>query len=351
MRGATTSALATRVAVRYSRFMNRIVISALVTLLLSACSHERRATSGIEFVILVPDSRSDVVHRIGMDGRYEGDFLDPARFESPSIHPSVWRSPRGLIQLEGSDGRIWMVSARALSEWSRDGAYVRTLFSDTALLEDPVAIGRVGDEVLVLSEDKTALLVFDVHGNLVRKTRDARLRRAKDFVLGANGRLYVGARRFTVDTPGLVTVWDPAYDSAEPQAVDFYVAPETDEDGTFWVHSLAFDDVGKLLIIDFAGARLERWDLARNAKVAVLLDGDMPGQYAEIARGPDGLAYLAGSDGIYRFDSRASAEDLKSLKPFFDARSIADRYEGGFSPAWLAFVARSEVGEPRTQGR
>jgi hypothetical protein len=77
--------------------------------------------------------------------------------------------------------------------------------------------------------------------------------------------------------------------------------------------------------------------------LGVLLDSDQHGKYTELGRGPDGLIYMAGPDGIYRFDSLASAKDLQQLTPFFDARSIADRYEKAFSPAWLAFVPRSAL--------
>jgi hypothetical protein len=112
------------------------------------------------------------------------------------------------------------------------------------------------------------------------------------------------------------------------------------EDGTISVHGLVFDDDGKLLITDFNRGKLERWDLERNAREEILLKGPW-GTYRDLERGPDGLVYMSGRAGLYRFDSRAKAADLETLEPFFDATVLADRYEHEFTPTSVTFVPRA----------
>jgi hypothetical protein len=108
-----------------------------------------------------------------------------------------------------------------------------------------------------------------------------------------------------------------------------------------------FDGDGKLLITEFARGRLERWDLDRNERLEILLDSDRPGAYLKLARGPDGLVYMAGADGVYRFESRAKAADLTNLTPFFGAGGLAGRYSEPFSPAGIIVVPRASLGAAR----
>jgi hypothetical protein len=119
------------------------------------------------------------------------------------------------------------------------------------------------------------------------------------------------------------------------------------DDGTYWVQGLEFDDDGNLLITEFSRGRLERWNLATNERVAVLLDSDQAGTYLKLERGPDGLIYMVGPAGVYRFDARATPESLKDLKPFFDARQLDGRYPEPFSPSGIAFAPRSAIEPPR----
>jgi hypothetical protein len=139
-------------------------------------------------------------------------------------------------------------------------------------------------------------------------------------------------------------VWDRKTDTPDAAPLRYHVPPELGDDGTFWAHSLAFDDDGRLLITDFSRGRVERWDLERNVKLGVLADSEQAGKYLELERAPDGLVYLAGPDGIWRFDSRAAS--IAQVVPFFDARTIADRYPEPFSPASLTFVPRSALAKP-----
>ena len=46
--------------------------------------------------MLVPDWENDVVHRIALDGTYEGEFLGPSSVEPQSVAPGLWESPRSL---------------------------------------------------------------------------------------------------------------------------------------------------------------------------------------------------------------------------------------------------------------
>ncbi len=324
------------------------MVRAIGLLLLGLCcfgcrSNRAPATpSPQQYVILAPDWRNDVVHRISLDGGYEGDFLDPARTNDKNISRSAWSSPRGLLFFEGNPGKFWMTAERALTEWGADGRYHRTMYADSSQLEDPTGIVRVGDAVFVVSEDKKIVLVFSPDGNLLRSFGYPELSRADDIKLGTDGLLYVGSRMRS-PTIGLVSVWDPSNTNADAKPVAHLIPPDPADDGTISVSGLAFDDHGDLLITGFARGRLERWDRKTNQKLEVLLDSEQWGAYRDLERGPDGLIYMSGPAGLYRFDSLATAATLAGIQPFFDARKIADRYQHEFSPEALVFVPRAAL--------
>ena len=144
--------------------------------------------------------------------------------------------------------------------------------------------------------------------------------------------------------PGLVSVRDLHRASEEaPTAVSYKIAPEQAQNGTTWLGGIVFDDDGDMLVTEFAHGRVERWDAKNNTKSEVLLDGAPPRAYKEIERGPDGFVYVAGTKGIFRFSASAHASDLRDLKPFFDASTIATRYKNDFSPSGIVFVPRSSL--------
>jgi len=317
-----------------------LLLVPLLSLVCVACTHGSRATAAKDYVILVPDSKNDVIHQIAMDGSYEGDFLDSHRFEDLAKEKRAWESPRAVLAVDPGGGRIWVAARRGLSEWTADGKHVRTISADSSHLEDPTGIMRIGGEVFVLSMDKKRMMVFGLDGSLLHEFGYPALIRAKDFKLGLDGMLYVGAQMLDTSIPGLVSVWDPKHTTPEAKPVGYRVPPDTSDDGTLWVNGLAFDDDGKLLITEFYRGRIERWDLDRNVKLDVLLDSGHWGTYRDIERGPDGLIYVSGPAGLYRFPAGANASDLKDLKPFFDAGQIADRYQKEFTPTAIAFVPR-----------
>jgi hypothetical protein len=316
------------------------LLLSLLSLVCAACTHGRRATDAKDYVILAPDPKNDVIHEIAMDGTYEGDFLDSQRFENLADHKIAWDSPRGVLALDPRGERIWVTAERALSEWTADGKYLRTIYADSSHLEDPTGIMRIGGEVFVLSEDKKRMMVFGLDGTLLHEFGYPALIRAKDFKLGLDGMLYVGAQMLNTSIPGLVSVWDPKNTTPEAKPVRYRIPPDTSDDGTLWVNGLVFDDKGKLLVTAFYRGRVERWDLERNVKLDVLLDSGHPGTYRDIERGPDGLIYVSGPAGLYRFPAEATAADLKDLEPFFDASQLASRYEKEFTPTALVFVPR-----------
>jgi hypothetical protein len=301
------------------------------------------SAAGDEYVLLVPDFRNAVVHTITMSGEYKGDLLDPSRYDDPQVPEGAWREPKGLLYLDDPAPRLWLVGERMLSEWNMDGTYERAIYTDGAKLETPTGIARIGDRVYVISEDKKRMLVFDTAGEFIRTFGGPNFDRAKGLRVGPDGKLYVPMLMKGFESPGLVAIWDPETASPDNTPLAYKVPPETGEDGTWWACTLEFDADGKVLLADFTRSRVERWDLEKNAKLDVLLDAEGKGRYRRLKRGPDGLMYLAGPDGIYRFDSRAKAGDLKDLRPFFDAKAKIVRLKEEFSPSEIVFVPRSAI--------
>jgi sugar lactone lactonase YvrE len=332
--------------------MNRLVVLSAVCLLMSsACTRESREPSvrtGVrdisDWVMLVPDWKNDVVHRISLDGDYEGDFLILDRSPDSEVPKRAWRSPRGIVPAPGKDGGYWLAAERGLSEWSARGEFRRLITADSTHLQDPAAIIRFGDEFFVVSQDKKAMLVFDPSGERTRRFISPDLDRATDGKLGPDGLLYVSKSLRSSEQPGLVSVWDPKNRSEEPTALRYLVPPELTENGTASVQSFAFDDDANLLIADHVRGRVERWSTRDNTKIEVLLEGGSLNQFKELERGPDGLVYLAGTRGIYRFIASASADELKGLTPFYSAETISEQYEHEFSPQAILFVERSQLG-------
>ena len=290
------------------------------------------------YAILIPDWRNDVVHEVGLDGTYTGDFLDPTRWdETSTIAKTAWRSPRGVLILTD---RLWLIAERALSEWDLDGKFQRIVFEDSGLLEDPTGIVRIGDEVFVLSEDKKRFLVFDLEGNQIRRFGYPHLDRANDAILGPDGMLYVASNYSNAALTGLVSVWDPAETRVDAKPLKQLVPPDKTDDGTIAVHSILFESPDTILLSEFSRGRLERWNLGTNAREEILLDQPDWGAFRYLRLGPGDQVYLVGSDGMYRFPKGTTSDDLADLKPFFDASLADDTIEKEFSPGRFVFLQR-----------
>jgi sugar lactone lactonase YvrE len=319
----------------------------LAALLFVACTSVPDTPRERDYVLLVPDWKNHVVHRIGLDGTYEGDFLDPLREQNPSLNRTLWAQPLAILAVDGPPATFWLAADRALSEWNSQGAYLRTILDDTSQLEVPTCMVAIGDRVFVASADKRDMLMFTTDGVRRASFGHPNFYRANDCTVGPDGSIYVASTLRNAATPGVISIWDPADTSETAKPIGYRIPGDLGADGTHWAHSLVFDGDGKLLITEFARGRLERWDLDRNERVEVLLDSDRPGAYLKLARGPDGLVYMAGDDGVYRFDSRAKAADLANLKPFFDAGQLAGRYSEPYFPAGIAVVPRASLGAVR----
>jgi WD40 repeat protein len=251
--------------------------------------------------------------------------------------------------MPGEATRFWLANPLAITEWDRFGRTTRTVFKDTAVMEMPACMQRLGNDVVVVSEDKASVLVLDEHGVLLRSFSSPDLEGATDCVFGADGLLYVSSRLHSSSQPGLVSVWDvsKAPSEGDAKAIRYEIAPETYPHGTTWITSLAFDADGDLLVTEFARGRVERWSTKTHAKLEVLLDSGAPATYKEIERGPDGLIYVAGMKGVFRFEASAHSDGLADLAPFFDAGSLAGRYKHDLSASDLVFVPGSAL-EPAT---
>jgi len=322
------------------------LVVAIAGLCVAACTGSGTQQTTVDYVLLVPDWKNGVVHQIANDGAYEGDFLDPARVDTPGVDRTLWSSPLGILFMPGNPGIFWMTADRALAAWDTQGRFVRALFSDSQYLETPTCMVRVGDQVFIVSADRKEMLVFGSDGTYRRSIGYPELYRANDCKVGPDGMIYVGSTLHGA-SPGLVSVWDPASTAADAKPRAYKVPGDSNDDGTYWVQGLAFDDDKNLLLTDFSRGRLERWDLASNKRLEVLLDSEQAGDYLKLERGPDALVYMAGPHGIYRFDSRADATELRDLKPFFDARQVRAQYSEPFSPVGITFVAREVLGRPQ----
>jgi hypothetical protein len=332
-----------------------VLVATLVAL--SSCvadPAERTAEPGAaekrsDYVLLVPDSQNSVVHRIALDGSYEGDFVAPASKQGGGAPPMALRILRGALFLAGEPGVIWLTARHGMSEWETDGRFRRMLPLRTDVLENPTAILAAGDEVLVLSEDKKRILVLGRDGALAREIKSDALDGATDCEVGPDGLFYVSSALRSSEQTGLISVWD-FMGEANAEPLRHLVPPEYAGGRTF-VRSLVFDDDGHMLITNFSEHRVERWNVATNERIEVLLQGAHRNDYTQLARGPDGLVYLAGGKGIYRFDSRAGARQLQTLEPLFRADMIAGRYERPFSPEAFIFVPRAKLGAVQPAGQ
>ena len=339
-------------AVSYKR-SSSLVLSALVLCLAQACAptgskpakKPSAALEASDYILLVPDFRNDVVHRFGLDGTYEGEFLGPSQFEAHKLAEGIWSSPRALLLLANDPQTFWLANVHVVTAWDGAGKFMKTVFKDTPAMETPVCMEQIGENIALVSEDKHAVLVLGVDGTVVRTISSQDFGRATDCKVGADGLLYVSSRLDAPEHTGLISIWDVSKEPTEdaPRASDYRIAPEQGEQGTTWISGLAFDDNGDFLVAEFAHGRVERWNAKTNTKSEVLLDGAAPATYKEINRGPDGLVYVAGNKGIFRFAASAHASDLLDIKPFFDASTIAMRYKQEFSPSAIVFVPRSAL--------
>jgi hypothetical protein len=332
-----------------SRFFAPILLFTLLSVASSCDSTPVAETqqSNEDFVLLLPDSRNDAVHIVSRAGEYLGDLFgdDSSRASGREPIPrSVLESPRRMLLIEGETPRLWLASERSLSEWNVDGSFRRMIFSDTSKLEDPTGMVRVGDEVFVLSEDKSRLLVFDLEGALLRTVGKGRFRRGKDLTVGPDGNLYVAQQMGS--RPGIVSVWSPSAAGPQTEPLRDLIEPDTDPGQTWWLNGIAFDEDGTALVTEFPGGRVERWDLARQERIEVLLESGRPGAFLDIERGPDRRFYLAGADGIRAFESGATRDSLNDLGLLFESMQIADRLEFPFSPVSIAFVPRLRLELP-----
>ena len=297
-------------------------------------------------MILVTDWGNDAVHRVGLDGSYQGSFLTAEGASEAKISATLRMKPAGLIAVADDPLELWLLADRGITAWNSAGAPLRVVFFDTSVLETPTCAVRVGDRVFVASPDKKDMHVFDLRGAHVGSFGFPKLYAANDCKLGPDGMIYVGST-LAMGAPGLVAIWDPSRTGPDVEPVGYRIPGSSSGDETFWVHGLAFDDDGKLLVTELSRGRLERWDLETNSRVEILLDSDSGGAYAKLERGPDGLVYMAGSAGIYRFDARSTAQDLAGLEPFFDAAAIEDRFAKPFTPAGMTFVRADALAPTR----
>lgn len=315
--------------------LNRFVaaLAAAIVFLFLPAGEASATESANAYVALVPDYKAPRVHMIRDDGTYLGNFLRA----KGRIADTIATSARSILQV---DDEFWVATERALTRWSNDGTYGGAIINDTAVLEDPVGLVELDGEIFVASDDKRWILALDKEGQVLRRFGAPHADRPGDMVAGPDGKLYMASHMIFENMEGLVAVWDPKTESeaSDPEKWLVPLDPEKGGQGIKWAQALAFTKDDEALVIAATHGRLERWNLAANKRVEVLMDADTF-ELRALQKGPDGMFYLATTKGLYRFRGDATPEDFEAMEPIFNAAKI-ERYTGDpFTPTDITVVA------------
>jgi sugar lactone lactonase YvrE len=197
----------------------------------------------------------------------------------------------------GPDGAVYVASFGEADVLRFDGANEERFYSD-AIIEEPVELQFRDGELFVLGNDTRNTIVIDADGRMVNEIHPV-AKDAHDFAFGPDGLLYI-ASSTRGDGLGTVQAWDP--DTGE-RVADF-VPDEEVPNAT----SIAFDDDGTLVVADYAGSRLLRYEpttgelLGAHPHVAL-------SRPIDIAFGPEGRLYVVDAYGISRWRSDLSGPE------------------------------------------
>ena len=223
-----------------------------------ACS-PAESTRGDDLQIWVVDQLGgSIVAYDAMTGRFRGDVVELESGVRPS---SVALDGSRVMVTDFASGELLAFELdsngpdEVIFENGPEGSHPR--------LEEPCAVRVIDGETWVLGNDSRNLLSFD--GDRVSERVDApdTMRNPHSFEVSPNGWLVVVTSP-VVRNLGLIQVWDP-YDM---KLVDHFGPYGELEEGT----ALTFDVDGSLIVADYFGNRILRYDLETDGLIEVLLD-------------------------------------------------------------------------------
>lgn len=206
----------------------------------------------------ITDVEADRIHRFDL---LEGDA---------SLSDVAWEPLSGPAGVAPSRDGDWLfVTSFVTHELLRLGAGggddADVLFRNTAVIEEPVGLIEDGDSFLLLGNDTGNVVRVSGDGEVLDTFGRGFLRQPHDFALGPDGLLYVANAAWRHDE-GLIQVFDPDVGERVRQ----FARPEVLLDAV----GLAFDRDGTLLVADWFGSRVLRFDPESGALLETVLDAD-----------------------------------------------------------------------------
>lgn len=191
-------------------------------------------------------------------------------FEGATLSEVAWEPLTGPAGIAPSDDGEWLfvtsfVTHELLRLEAGGGDDAEVLFRDTAVIEEPVALIEDGDSFLLLGNDTGNVARIGADGEVLSTFGEGFLRQPHDFALGPDGLLYVANAAWRHDV-GLIQVFDPE----TGERVRDFALPEVLLDAV----GLAFDRDGTLLVADWFGARVLRFDAGTGELLETVLDAD-----------------------------------------------------------------------------
>jgi outer membrane protein assembly factor BamB len=264
----------------------RFGVVALIVLLAPSCSTIDTHDGGAPPSQLFITDYADAIVRY--DG-VTGDFVDLFAGAAQQVDrpASVRLGPNGQLYSAGfGRGDISRYDITT-------GALIDVFYWDTDLLEEPVELRFLGDQLIVLGNDTANAVVIGPNGRAVRELGYPTMRWANDFVIGLDNNLYVA----TQSHPQLgtaVQVWDPATGTL----LRHFGTP----DQLAWATGIAVDAGGILYACDYQLERVVRFDPATGEWLGVLVDRGLRAPVS-LDFGPDGKLYVLDADGLHGFDA------------------------------------------------
>ncbi|MCO4773708.1 MAG: hypothetical protein KDA24_26995 [Deltaproteobacteria bacterium] len=233
---------------------------ALAAVVLVGCSAPSEpapsAPSDTSQSFVLSDVQADLLHRFDA---FSGARLDPNE---------AWdalEGPAGLTSSSDGDW-LWVTSFEThevMRFGSPHGGLADVIYLDRAVLEEPVAVLEVDDGLLVLGNDTDNVVRLDAQGEVVMSFGGGHLAEPHDMTLGPDGLLYVANAAWRPQL-GLIQVFD--LDTGE--RVREFARPDVLMDAV----GLEFDADGTLLVADWFGSRLLRFDPNSGQLLEVVAD-------------------------------------------------------------------------------
>jgi len=254
--------------------------------LLAACAAEPASPAPDPMTIFVSDYGADAIFRYdGLTGAFEGVFAE-GRSQKVDRPASVRLGPDGMVYQAGfGQGDIVRFDATS-------GVMMDVFYRDTTLLEEPVELDFMGDELLVVGNDTMNAVVIDATGRATREFGWPLMRDAHDFVI-VGDTMIVGTDSHP-ELGAAIQMWDLATGELVGTA-----GPKAD---LITATGLAHAD-GVLYACDWERDRVVAYDAATGESHGVLIDSHLQGPVS-LERVGDSLLVLD-RFGIHEFDAES----------------------------------------------